>query len=356
MKITILISDITRTGGTERSVVTLANMLHKSNYEVTIASLTKSESENIFYSIEPEISIRFLDNTKIPNNFIKKIVWCISTVFLLRKFNRSNSSDFFMATGHNFNWLLPFIKTNKKTKTVACEHIVYDSIPNISKFFMSMTYRYIDHIVVLSEKAKVSYSKYSKVSIIPNALPFESKTQSLLINPEIILVGRLSPEKGLERLVIIGKIIKQNYPNWKIVLVGDGDIRENLKGLYKEAGLENFIEFKGVIKDMKQAYLNASIYIMTSRYEAFPMVLLEAQSCGLPIVSFDCPEGPSQIIHNDEDGYLIEDDDYDTFTEQLMKLMENHDLRKKMGEQSYKNSKLYSVDSIIKKWDLLFKK
>ena len=356
MKVAILISDITRTGGTERAVVTLANMISKNGDEVTIVSLTKTEATSCFYSLLPEVKVIFLNNQKMSKNIFKKIFWSISTVFVLRKFNKNNVFDFFLSTGHNLNWLIPFTHTNKSTKIVACEHIVYESLPWISHFFMSLSYKYIDHIVVLSEKAKQSFSSYSNVHVIPNAVPFESHEQSLLTNPDIVLVGRLSEEKGLERLVPIAKHLKNEYPSWKISLVGNGEIREDLERLFKESNLEDYIVFKGVVKDVNKIYLEASIYAMTSHFEAFPMVLLEAQSCGLPVVAFDCPEGPSQIIHDGEDGFLIRNGDCDAFAKQLMVLMDDYNLRKQFGNKAYLNSINYSEKSIIKKWNTLFKK
>ena len=356
MNIAILISDITRTGGTERAVVTLANMISKNGANVTIISLTKKESESCFYSLLPQVNIVFLNNKKLSKNIFKKIFWSISTIFLLRKFNKFNKFDFFLSTGHNLTWLIPFTNTNNKTKIVACEHIVYESIPRSSRFFMTLSYRYINHIVVLSEKAKESFGRYSNVSVIPNAVSFESHTQSLLTNPEIILVGRLSAVKGLERLVPIAKSIKSKYPFWKISLVGDGEIREELELLFKKSNLEGYIDFRGVVKDVSKVYLDASIYAMTSHFEAFPMVLLEAQRCGLPVVAFDCPEGPSQILHNGEDGFLIQNGDSDAFAKQLMVLMDNYELRKQFGNQAYLNSMSYSEKNILNKWNILFNK
>jgi glycosyltransferase involved in cell wall biosynthesis len=351
MKISIIISDISKTGGTERAVTTLANMLCKNSHEVSIISLTRTNEEKSYYDLCDSIHVDFLNNELLPVSFYKKVKWCIVSLILLRSYFKKKNADFIISTGHNNNWLIPFVRGGKQTKTIACEHIVYSSIPVVSKFFMSLTYKYLDHIVVLSEKSKSSFSKYSKISVIPNALPFEVNKQSSLSKEGILIVGRLNSEKGLERLVPIGKILKEKYPLWKISLVGDGEMREELELIYKNADLDDYILFKGIIKDVKSEYLSSSIYVMTSHYEAFPMVLLEAQSCGLPIVAFDCPEGPAQIIHDGKDGFLIKDKDFEGFTDRLSQLIEHEELRHQLGNQGKINSLMYSEENVVNKWE-----
>ena len=157
-------------------------------------------------------------------------------------------------------------------------------------------------------------------------------------------------------MVPIAKNIKSKYPFWKISLVGDSEIRKELELLFKKSNLEGYIDFRGVVKDVSKVYLDASIYAMTSHFEAFPMVLLEAQRCGLPVVAFDCPEEPSQILHNGEDGFLIQNGDSDAFAKQLMVLMDNYELRKQFGNQAYLNSMSYSEKNILNKWNILFNK
>lgn len=354
MKITIIISDISKTGGTERAVATLANMLCKKSHDVNIVSLTRTNNKKSYYALSDNVHVDFLNNEPLPLSFYKKIKWCLNTVTLLHYYFKKKDPDFVISTGHNNNWLLPLVKIGKQTKKIACEHIVYSSIPFVSKVFMSLTYSYLDRIVVLSEKAKSSFSKYSKISVIPNALPFATHLQSSLIEKKILVVGRLSPEKGLERVIPIAINLRQNFPDWKIVVVGEGPERKKLEKLISEADLVDIVKLEGAKTDVERYYLNSSIYIMTSHYEAFPMVLLEAQSFGLPVIAFDCPEGPSQIINNYENGYLIENGNTDHFIEHVSLLIENDNLRNEFGQKAKTNSFKFSEEIIMNKWISLF--
>ncbi|WP_409415530.1 glycosyltransferase family 4 protein [Flavobacterium sp. PS2] len=354
MKVSIIISDISKTGGTERAVVTLANMLCKKKYNVFIISLSKTENEKSYYKIDDKVSLVFLNNDILPHELLRKIKWSLTTVLLLRKYFKNTNEDFIISTGHNNNWLLPFVKTNNQTKLIACEHIVYSSIPKVSRLFMRLTYRFLDKIVVLSEKANQSFYKYSKVVVIPNAVSFKTEKVSQLIEKQILMVGRLSTEKGLERLVLISTHLKQKFPDWKIIIVGDGPERNRVEKLIKEADLIDFVILKGASTDVKSYYLNSSIYIMTSYFEAFPMVLLEAQSFGLPVVVFDCPEGPNQIIDNNN-GFLVENGDIIEFSEKVAILIKDEILRKEFSINAKNNSNKYSEENIIARWTFLFK-
>lgn len=354
MIISIIVPDITGVGGTERAVSSLSNLLVAQGHTVTIVSVVERQAEYCYYTLDQKVKIEYLGHRAMSSNPLKKISWSVSLVKILRRyFDRSNPSVI-IGTGHNVNWLLPLVRFSKKWAIVACEHIVYSSLPLASRIFMALTYRYIDSIVVLSERAKASYSRYRQVVVIPNSLPFVG-VKSTLTSKEILLVGRLSVEKGLERLVPIVRNIRSEFPLWRISLVGDGPARGELERLYKDEGVDDYIVFRGAVKNIAQVYSNSSIYAMTSHFEAFPMVLLEAQSCALPLVAFDCPEGPSQIIHDGEDGFLIENNDTHDFADALMKLMSDLDLRRKFGDQSQLNSQAYSPECVSRRWESLLK-
>ncbi|TDW47120.1 glycosyltransferase involved in cell wall biosynthesis [Flavobacterium sp. 270] len=350
MNVSIIISDISKTGGTERAVVTLANILSEKYKSVTIVSLTRTQNKGSYYAIDNRVKLSFLDNEPLPLKLSGKIRWSINTVLSLRNYLKKNKTNLIISTGHNNNWLLPFMRLNKKMKIIACEHIVYSSIPKISRIFMRLTYRFLDKIVVLSESAKVSFHKYSEVVVIPNAIPFKTKKESQLIRKQILMVGRLSPEKGLERLVSIAIDLKKKFPDWKIVVLGDGPEMIKIEKSINETDLNDFLVLKGATKDVEKYYLDSSIYIMTSHFEAFPMVLLEAQSFGLPIVAFNCPEGPSEIIRDGHNGFLVENGNIDEFSQKVEALIESKTLRDSLGRNAKRNSGKFSEKKIMEKW------
>jgi len=356
MTVSIIIPDITRAGGTERAVVTLANMLCKKYSEVHILSMTKTEVKCAYYQIDERVSVFFLDNEPLQSKVSHKIKWSINTVSLLNKYFKKNKTDLIISTGHNYNWLLYFINGGKYVKKIACEHIVYSSIPRLSRLFMRLTYPFLDQIVVLSDIAAKSFNKYSKVVVIPNAIPFKAVQKSPLIEKQILMVGRLSPEKGIERLIPIASIIKEKFSDWKIIILGDGPERHSLEEQIKRADLNDFIFLKGAVKDVQSYYLSSSIYIMTSHFEAFPMVLLEAQSFGLPIISYNCPEGPAQIVDSNINGFLIDNGNSNDFSEKVLMLIENKELRQDMGKNGKNNANKFSEEKILLQWESLINK
>lgn len=356
MRISIIIPDITRAGGTERAVVTVANMLCERYSEIRILSMTKSDVQCSYYQIDERVSVFFLNNEPLQSKVSHKIKWSINTVSLLNNYFKENKTDLIISTGHNYNWLLYFIKGGNYEKKVACEHIVYSSIPRLSRLFMRLTYPFLDQIVVLSDIAAKSFNKYSKIAVIPNAIPFKTVKKSPLVDKQILMVGRLSPEKGIERLIPIASIIKKKFADWKIIILGDGPERHSLEEQIKNADLNDFILLKGAVKDVQSYYLSSSIYIMTSHFEAFPMVLLEAQSFGLPIVSYNCPEGPAQIVDNNTSGFLIDNGNFNDFSEKVLMLIKNKELRQEMGENGKNNASKFSEDKILLQWESLINK
>lgn len=146
------------------------------------------------------------------------------------------------------------------------------------------------------------------------------------------------------------------HPDWKLEIYGEGSDFEKIDTQIKKANLQNSILIKKPTSRIDEKLLRSSIYLMTSRYEGFPMVLVEAMACGLPVVSFRCPCGPEDIIKNNEDGFLINLGDNESMTLSLLKLIEDVDLRKKMGHAARENIKRFSQDEVMSQWTNLFNK
>ncbi|HEY5588373.1 MAG TPA: glycosyltransferase family 4 protein [Candidatus Paceibacterota bacterium] len=212
----------------------------------------------------------------------------------------------------------------------------------------------LDAFVVLTHEDAALWGDLSNLYVIPNAASFFPENNALLDNKKVISVGRMEHQKGYDYLVDIWKPIKEKHPDWKLVIYGNGKNSEEIKSQIKKAKLDDVIIIKEPTSSIDEALLNSSIYLMTSRYEGFPMVLLEAMACGLPVVSFRCPCGPTDIISNNEDGYLVEIEDKQSMTFYLNKLIENEDLRKQMGLSARENIRRFSQDEVMKLWNKLF--
>lgn len=211
-----------------------------------------------------------------------------------------------------------------------------------------------DKFVVLTHEDKEYWGNLRNMCVIPNARTFEVRQPAILETKKVIAVGRFNHQKGFDRLIDAWSIVDNVVSGWKLQIVGDGELREQLQNNIRELGLSNQINIGRAEKDMMSVYKDASILAMSSRYEGLPMVLLEAQAAGLPIVSFDCKCGPKDVIENGVDGFLVDDGDIEQLAQKLVVLMQDANLRKQMGSAAYAHSDRYSEERIMKQWTDLF--
>lgn len=351
-KVAIIIGDITRSRGTERAATNLATILENSKkYKVTIISCYTLKNAQSYYQI-PE-SIELVNLNLIKKSIIKRIFQYFTLYKKIKKTVLTKENDVVIGTTHAINIVLSFLP--KKIKKIACEHMNFYACPIYSRIVRQFRYKKMDALVVLTERDKKNYSFFNEKYkyVIPNSLPFTSTEPSKLENKRIIAVGGLTSEKGFSNLINMSVELKKIIPDWKIDIYGSGELELELKNQINNNNVSDFIALKGTTKDIKKEYLNSSIFIMTSLFECFPMSILEAQTCGLPVVSFDCNYGPADIIDDGKSGFIIPVDDNKEFINKVVLLANNYEMRKQFGVEGIKNSKTYTPDAIYKKWDNL---
>jgi len=348
-KVAIVIFDITLRSGTERAVCNLSNLLAE-KYAVSIISVHSGSGEAA-YDINNNVQLYHLGVPQAKN----KIKRLLSYYKFVKKFGRicnEQNINIALGTTHAINSLLFFFR---KIKTVACEHLSYRAAPRSSRILRRIIYPFLNAVVVLTSSDAKHYSFHKNVKIIPNSLSFLSEKQSDLTNKEMLAVGRLNYQKGFDLLIDAISLIKNECNGWKVKIIGSGEDENKLKKQIKTLGLENIIKICSPTNTIMQEYLKAGFYVMSSRYEGLPMVLIEAQSCGLPIVSFDCPEGPSEIIHHNEDGLLVENGNIEKLSHALLELMCDLEKRIQFGRKSSQNISRYKPENVFTLWDNLFK-
>ena len=210
-----------------------------------------------------------------------------------------------------------------------------------------------DEFLVLTEEDKKDWGD-SKIKVINNPLSFDSKEISSCKNKKIISVGRLTKQKGFDILIDVWKKVREKHSDWILEIYGEGNLKKELQSKIDSLNLTDSLLLKGSEKNIQSKYLEGSIYVMSSRYEGFGMVLIEAMSCGLPLVSFDCPCGPKDIIKDGENGFLIKFGNIEQMIEKINYLIENEDKRIEMGKKSKKLSYNYSEEEIMNQWKELF--
>lgn len=206
--------------------------------------------------------------------------------------------------------------------------------------------------VVLTNGNKEEWRSLRNLEVIPNPLSFYPDSSSELESKKVICVGKISYQKGQDLLVKAWEIIHDKHPDWSLELYGIAN--ENF--LQTDPLKAKNIFYFPAEKNIETKYLQSSIYVMSSRFEGFGMVIIEAMACGVPCVSFDCNYGPSDIIKNGEDGFIVGDRNIHELAEKINLLIENKDLRRALGQKARQNVKRFDRQVVVKQWDNLFKK
>jgi glycosyltransferase involved in cell wall biosynthesis len=211
-----------------------------------------------------------------------------------------------------------------------------------------------DRFVVLTDEDKHSWGNPENCTVIPNMNPISSNANALLNNKKALALGRLTYQKGFDLLIKIWEPIARKHPDWQLDIVGDGEEKEHLSQLINKRSLNKQISLRPYTSDVKSEYFDHSLFILSSRHEGFGLTLVEAMSCGVPCIAFDCKSGPNEIIKDREDGFLIAPDDLDTMSRKIELLIENEELRKQLGHNAKKNAERFSEHRIMEKWTTLF--
>ena len=214
--------------------------------------------------------------------------------------------------------------------------------------------RHYDVLVLLTEEDRQGFKWHRHTEVIPNPRPMEFDSTASLDAPVILGVGRLVPSKNFGEMISIWGKMAKDYPDWKLQILGGGYMKESLEAQIKDLGIGSQVELLGDTKNVAPYYLNASISVSTSAYEGFPLFMLESITAGLPLLSYACPCGPRDIIQDGVNGFVVEMKDKDAFADRLRVLIENADLRKKMGVNARETADLYTPSRVMERWHSLF--
>lgn len=240
--------------------------------------------------------------------------------------------------------------TRKITKFIACEHVSFQSFSRIKKIIKVISLQFYDKVVVLTERDKINLSQHhNQVVKIPN--PVFYKNYKPNNNSRIaIAVGRLNQQKGFDRLIKIWREFSSKNSEWKLFLIGSGELEQELKRQATDLIEKGKLTFTGKRNHLDAFYKTAAILLMTSHYEGLPLVLLEAKSWSLPAIAYDCPTGPSEIICDGVDGFLIPNDDQEKFIERLNMIVESPDILHQLRDNISTTHRKFDPEQIKTLW------
>jgi N-acetylglucosaminyldiphosphoundecaprenol N-acetyl-beta-D-mannosaminyltransferase len=215
----------------------------------------------------------------------------------------------------------------------------------------------IDYFMPVSKYLTNRYSellkeKHTKCIYIPHSLSNYTNEVSNLENKNIISVGRLSKEKGFLDLIDVFELVNNEKPEWHLNIVGDGEQRQEIQDKIYEKNLDKSITLVGLKteEELRKLYIQSSIYVMTSYRESFGLVLIEAESFGIPLAAFDSASGACEIIQNESNGYLISNRDKEEMANKIICLINDEDLRRKIGQTAREDSEKYKTENIENEW------
>lgn len=357
LKICFLIANISGSGGTERVTSVLANGLLQKGHKIEILSC--QGNNDIKYNLEMDVSLYSLHADKIHNSVARKLY----TFYRIKKRIDLQKFDFVIAVDvYLYLYLFP-LKFITSCRYIAWEHFNL-SISNFKGTNLArlLAVKYADAVVVLGkhdyENYKKKYKKSRNITYIYNPIAYKLCIPNDINKHRLIAVGRLVEQKGFDLLIKAWKIIEENNlvdSDWHLDIYGTGALEKTLKNLIQQFHLKR-ISLKGYSKNIDQELKEAAGFVLSSRYEGFVLVLLEAQAMGLPCVSFDCKEGPSEIIINNVNGFLVENGNVAALAEKMKEIMCNDEIRKTFSENAHMNLKRFNIDTILEKWEMLFKR
>lgn len=211
-----------------------------------------------------------------------------------------------------------------------------------------------DIVVTLTPGDAHEWRRAKKVQVIPNftVMPIEKLSDGHA--KRVIAVGRLEWVKGYDRLISAWRIVSEKHPDWHLDIFGNGTLEKELKEQQRKLGLDNRMTIHSATPHINIEYSNSSFYVGTSHFEGFPLVLLEAMQVGLPCVAFDCPFGPSAVIEDGKNGFLVPDNDIKQLAARIASLIEDSQMRNDFSKAAIEKSKLFSVENVMNQWKTLF--
>ena len=359
-------------GGMERVLTTKANYLAEVGYDITIV-LTDGKGKAPYYPLSPKVKliqldIRFEELWHLP--FHKKVWTYLKKQRIYKKqltatLMEQKPDITVSLMRREINFLTSIQDGSRKVGEIHVNKAHYRNFEQGDANFIKNLFakwwihslekkiKKLDKFVVLTEEDRQSWKGMDNVITIPNPLSYLPEKRAILEKKQAISVGRFSHEKGFDMLIECWKEVYQKHPDWILKIIGTDNVK-NLTPLIQKADLEGIVIPMEPTPHIYQAYMESSVYLCSSRFEGFGMTIVEAMSCGMPCVSFDCEHGPRNIITHGQNGYLVEPNNIESLARHICLLIEDEEKRKEMGKAARKRAEDFSEKKIMKKWIDLF--
>lgn len=358
MKILYITPFVEGAGGVQRVLSTKTNYLIENyNYEVSILA-TNSGVDNKHYEFNEKIN--FFSEQAVGEFF----TYLYSYSKILKKYIKNIKPDIIIVCDNGYKgYAVPFLIPKNQKIIFECHgtrnteekrNRIFNYILNGLKYkFFDVCASKFSKIIVPVDDFKNEF-RSNNLIVIPNPLWFFTNSEPNYNSKKVIAVGRHCYQKNFEKMLSIWQKVVSKHPDWVLEIYGESDSKFDLKSVSSILGIDKNVVFYDAVKNINEKYLEASFLLLTSRFEGFGMVLIEAMASGLACVSFNCRRGPKDIINNNWNGFLIEVGNEEAFVEKVNLLIEDENLRIKMGQNAKNSVSKYDLDTIMQQWKLLF--
>ncbi len=373
-KIVICTPAVYSAGGVERVVTLKASFFAEQlDYDVTVI-ITEGKGIDCFFPISDKVKIinyelDFEELWRLP--FLRKIVayYCKQYRFkrmLKADLMRIRPNITISTLRREINFLTKIYDGSLKIGELHVNRANYRSFDAkhsnpvkrlLARMWMNSLLRHLkrlDKMVVLTDSALNDWPELSNVVKIPDVLPFKVDGKSELSAKRVLSIGRYAYDKGNDLLLQAWAIIEKQMHNWSLDVYGNGNKAPYQKQMTELGVDQQRCHLFGPVADVKTEYLSSSVFVLPSRFEGFGLVIIEAMACGVPVIAFDCENGPRAIIADGETGFLIPAFDINLLAEKVMLLMNDHELRYRMGKNAQKAASQYDIERIGHQWKRLF--
>jgi GalNAc-alpha-(1->4)-GalNAc-alpha-(1->3)-diNAcBac-PP-undecaprenol alpha-1,4-N-acetyl-D-galactosaminyltransferase len=343
----------------------MMNFWARKGWEIVLMT-SDDGSQRPFYDLHPSVRCIATDDGREFAGLARALVRNIGRVLTLRKHVRRSAPDCVIAVGDIVGIRVILATWGLRIPVLVAEHsdpaqlssMKNGQIWNALRFSL---YPLANKVVVLNQACKDYFPEYiqKKTIVIPNAVPEvsmmpheNSEALGLSAHHAIVTLGRLVVEKRFDLLLKAFSQITSRIDN-NLVIVGDGPLRKDLELLVESLGLSQRVFFTGTVRNPWSFLKDAEFFVMSSEVEGFPMVLLEALACGIPVISFDCRTGPREIIRDGIDGILVPPLDVDALAREMERLATDGDCRSRMAERAVEVGERFSVDVVMADWEVL---
>ena len=374
MKIVYIYSQLTISGGADRVLTDKANYLAEHGYDITI--ITESQmGRPVVFPLSPKVKLidmgidfdkqyghnilyrgfLYLKLIRIYKERLKKLLFEIKPDIVITLMGRSLD---FITSIQDGSIKIGEAHTTKKH--LRSYHLLEEKggfHKYLARFLRKKqiaSATKLDALVLLTKQDAEDWNDVTKTYVIPNAIPHIPEESSHLTNKQAIMVGRYNDAKGYEYITEAWETVHKKHPEWTLNIYGSGEMHDDVERWIKERNLQDTMIMHKPTNHIMEKYTESSICVLSSRYEGFSLVIMEAMSCGVPCVSFDTPFGPRNIIADGEDGILVDYLNTEALADNICKVIEDDSFRKRLGTNAKKNIQRFSQDAIMQQWQDLF--